>query len=71
MTPEESLRRAEARYQRAFRASEAARLAREEAIREAFGNGLSTRQIAAFVSVTGQRVHQIVAGHHAARRPSA
>ena len=62
MTPEDSLRRAEARYQRAFRASDTARLAREAAIREASTAGLSTRQIARYVSITAQRVQQIVKG---------
>ena len=60
MTPEDSLRRAEARYQRAFRASEDARLAREDAIREA-ARTMSTREIAKYVSVTAQRVQQITA----------
>ncbi len=56
----DSLRRAEARYQRASRASEVARLAREAVIREA-AQTMSTRQIAAHVSVSAQRVQQIIA----------
>jgi transposase-like protein len=55
----DSLRKAERRYQRASRASEAARLAREHVIREA-AQTMSTRQIAAHVSVSAQRVQQIV-----------
>jgi hypothetical protein len=61
MTTQDSLRRAEARYQRASSASEAARLDREAAIREA-AQTMSTRKIAAHVSVSHQRVAQIVKG---------
>lgn len=60
MTSEENeLRKAEARYQRAARSLEAARVGREEAIRKA-AHSMSTRQIAAHVSVTAQRVQQII-----------
>ena len=59
MTIIDSLRRAEASYQRASRASETARLARETVIREA-AQSMSTRQIAAHVSVSAQRVQQII-----------
>ncbi len=62
MSPEAELRKAEARYQRASRVKEEARLGREAAIREAAAAGLSNRQVAAHVSVTAQRVQQIVAG---------
>ncbi|HUR86954.1 MAG TPA: hypothetical protein VMY78_16595 [Solirubrobacteraceae bacterium] len=55
----EELKKAEARYQRAARSFEAARVAREAAIREA-SRTMSTRQIAAHVSVTAQRVQQII-----------
>lgn len=55
----DNLRKAEARYQRAARSLEAARVAREAAIREA-AETMSTRQIAAHVSVTAQRVQQII-----------
>lgn len=58
MTPDK-LRTAEARYQRASRASEKARLAREDAIRAAISEGMSTREVARYVSVTAQRVQQI------------
>ena len=58
MTIIESLRRAEARYQRASRASEDARLAREDVIREA-AETMTTRAIAEHVSLTAQRVAQI------------
>lgn len=58
MTPDK-LRKAEARYMRASRASEAARLAREEAIRAAVSDGMSTREVARYVSITAQRVQQI------------
>ena len=61
MTPAvENLRKTEARYQRASRASEDARHAREDAIRAAAAT-MSTRQIAEHVSLTAQRVQQIVA----------
>ena len=63
MTAEEGLRRAEARYQRAFRSSEAARMAREEAIREA-AQTMSTREIARYVALTAQRVQQIATKGH-------
>jgi len=53
------LRKAEARYQRASRASETARLAREAVIREA-AETMSTRAIAQHVSVSAQRVQQII-----------
>lgn len=58
MTVIDSLRRAEACYQRASRASENARLAREAAIREA-AQTMTTRAIAEHVSLTAQRVAQI------------
>lgn len=57
----DKLRRAEARYLRASRASEAARLAREDAIRAAVSAGMSTREVARYVSITAQRVQQIAA----------
>jgi hypothetical protein len=60
MNPVDTLRQTEARYQRASRAREEARLAREAAIREA-ATTMSTRQIAQHVSVTAQRVQQIIA----------
>ncbi len=59
MTAEELLKEAEARYQRDAAAFEASRVAREAAIREA-AQTMSTRQIAAHVSVTAQRVQQII-----------
>ena len=59
MTIIDSLCRAEASYQQASRASETARLAREAVIREA-AQTMSTRQIAAHVSVSAQRVQQII-----------
>jgi hypothetical protein len=61
VTPEDKLRRAEARYQRASLRAEEARLAREDAIRDAAATGMSTRQIAQYVALTAQRVQQIVA----------
>lgn len=56
----DSLRRAEASYQRASRASETARHAREAVIREA-AETMSTRAIAEHVGLTAQRVQQIAA----------
>jgi DNA-directed RNA polymerase specialized sigma subunit len=54
------LRKAEARYVRAFAVSEVAKRERDAAIRAAHGEGMTTRQIAEVVSVSHQRVAQIV-----------
>jgi hypothetical protein len=60
VTPTNTLRKAEARYQRAFAAWEAAQRQRDDAIREAHAQGLTTRAIAQHVSVSHQRVAQVV-----------
>lgn len=54
------LRKAEARYQRAFVALEDAQRQRDAAIREAHAQGMTTRAIAEYVSVSHQRVAQLV-----------
>ena len=60
MTPEE-LRKAEARYQRAFRVSEARREARNAAVREALAEGWTHAAIAAATGLTRGRVGQLAA----------
>jgi hypothetical protein len=60
MSTREALRKAEARYQRVFAALEAAQRERDEAIREAHAGGMTTRAIAEHVSVSHQRVAQLV-----------
>ena len=54
------LRAAEARYQRAHAALKQAEEARNDAIRSAHADGMTTRSIAEHVSVSHQRVAQIV-----------
>lgn len=58
MTPEE-LRKAEARYQRAFARSEAARGERNSAVRKALEEGWTHAQVAQATGLTRSRVGQI------------
>lgn len=60
MTTIDTLRKAEARYQRAFVVLETAQRERDEAIRTAHGDGMTTRAIAQHVSVSHQRVAQVI-----------
>lgn len=53
------LRKAEARYQRAFRRAEEAREARNAAVRAAIAAGWTHAQIAAATGLTRSRVGQI------------
>jgi hypothetical protein len=55
----DQLRSAEARYQRAFRASENAREDRNRAVREALDEGWTHAQIAQATGLTRSRVGQI------------
>ena len=55
----EQLREAEARYQRAFRRSEAEREARNAAVRRALGEGWTHARIAEATGLTRSRVGQI------------
>jgi hypothetical protein len=58
MTPDE-LRKAEARYQRAFARSEAARESRNAIVREALAAGWTHAQIAQATGLTRGRVGQL------------
>jgi DNA-binding NarL/FixJ family response regulator len=55
----EDLRKAEARYQRAFRRSEEARETRNEAVRQALAAGLTHAQIAEATGLSRGRIGQM------------
>jgi DNA-directed RNA polymerase specialized sigma24 family protein len=63
MTPE-NLRKAEARYQRAFRASEEAREARNAAVRAALLEGWTHARVAEATGMTRGRVGQLAQVKH-------